>query len=228
MAIYERHDYFAACDCMCHDHIIYMCFFPPREEFPVEDEDMEIYATICQNNYYDRICPPILGILSPYDWGCFFRYHFFRRFAAGLKYIFNKSYIRKWGLGAGDVDDKYLDGMYDFLNHIAKDEYVGPVEQDFDVWLEANRYEIRFTIDKIDDDFPYQLGWEIQFPRKQNVFKRIVSAWRYVWGLDCNERCGTIEINDAKEIKAMIRWIQNRNKTDAEKDEVPQPEDKQV
>lgn len=178
-----------------------------------EDDDNVIYFAVKTINYLDRILPPFNFYRD--DWCGYFRFHILRRIPIAIKYIFNSNYIKKWGIGdCFDFQDKNLISIKDFLLNLTKEENKEDINSI--IYINNEEWRIRLYISQLDKDFPFWVGWDIQFlPR--NLFGRIHYALKYIFGTWCDEQHFEIIEEKAKRFRGLITAVENLNKKDGEK-----------
>jgi len=223
----DREELILGCDCMSLDHVSLMIYFPPKTEEEKNDEDNVIYFTVKTRNYLNQIIPPLS--IDPRNWSYDFknycRFHIFNRIPIAIRYIFNPSYTKKFGvLDCFDFQNKDLSKMREFLSQLTNEEseeikfdkkslsnYAGNIISNYLFYLDNERWGIRFIVWQLDKDMPFWLGWEIQFlPRK--ILGRIKYALKYIFGRVSNEQEFEINEETAKKIKGLITVVERLNK----------------
>jgi hypothetical protein len=203
------------CECQCLNHIAHMGYFPPEKDVEVDEEDNVIYFSVRTEYLYKTIFPSLS--LNPLDWkddlGYYFNWHILKRIPIAIGYIFNPLYVRKNGLlDCFDFQNKNLPEMKKFLSNLTdQEELVSKTH-----WLTINndKVEIKFCIERIDKDFPYWLGWEIQFITRWKLFGRVKHALKYIFGKYDNEQAFEINEKDAKRLKGLITVVRKMNEED--------------
>ena len=191
------------CECTCLNHIAHFGYYPPENGEKIAEDEYEednfIFLTVKTGNYLRRISPPVFT--NPRYWGWEFRsyiYHnFFKRVPIVFGYLFNKRYIKKDGiLDCFEFQNKDLLLMKEFLSHLTDEEiefnkkdlsdynyYVNKLNAymgQYIIDLDNERWRLRLTVERIDESFPYSLGWEIQFLSRK-IFGRIKYALKYLF-----------------------------------------------
>ena len=192
------------CECYCLNHISHMGFY--------DDECNIIYFSVKTENLFDRILPPFtLDIRDwPYNFKEYFRYHILKRIGIASSYLFASLYVRKDGvLDCFDFQNKDLSKMKELLSSLSNQETL--VSRIHWLTISNDRWEIIFFIDRIDKDFPYRLGWEIQFLNRK-IFGRIRYALKYIFGRHDDEQHFEINKSDAERLKGLITVVESINK----------------
>lgn len=219
---------FFGCDCGCLNHISRMGYFPPEKDEKIDEEDNVIYFSVKTEYLYKRILPPFS--FDPRNWlfdfEYYFRFHILRRIPIAARYLFNPLYTREHGiLDCFDFQNKDLSLMRKFLSHLTDEEsetikkneiiddldsYSKKIIDKYLFCLSNDRWRLKFTIWRIDENFPYWLGWEPQFiPRK--IFGRIRYALKYIFGRVDDEQYFEIDKETAKKIKGLITVVEKLN-----------------
>lgn len=214
---FSCHDLYLGCECTDLDHVAHLMYFDPTEEEKGDIDDV-IYFAIRAKSYHSEICPPIVYFYDKYSWGSFFRFHYFHRIGIAFRYILNKNYVRKGGiLDCFDFRDKDLPVLDHFLSLIKNE-----IREDYTPstclfggigfqWLENDEFRLRFLGERLDEDMPYWLSWELQF-KPRGIFGRLWYAGRFLFGRHCNEQHFEIDEKAAPIVRSMIKWIQDKNK----------------
>jgi len=203
------------CECGCLNHVIRFNYYPPRTPEEEKSEENVIYFTVTAKNYFNRFFPYIsikypLEIFERDTWRDWRHFHFFHRFSIAFKHIINSYYAKKYGvLDCMDFQKKDLGLLYGFLRHLTKDINISRGLQQV-VYLNNEKWELRFTIMPFDDYYLYRLGWEIQFIPK-NLCSRIKNAFKYIFGRNCDEQGFEINQKQASKLKGMITTIKKAN-----------------
>ncbi len=206
-----RIEAYFGCECLDLNHIARMSYWPPIKR--EQEEDDVIFLSVKTETYICRILPPI-GI-NPLEWHYdldgYFRFHILNRVPIALRYLFNSSYMRKYGvLESFDFQNKDLPTMRKFLSHLTNEE-TNEIDKDTILCWDNDLWRIRFFIKQIDKDLPYELNWEIQFlPRK--IFGRIRYALKYIFKRYNDEQCFEITKKRAMQIEGLITIVENLNK----------------
>jgi hypothetical protein len=199
------------CECMDLNHISRFGYFPPEKGEKVDEDDNVIYFTVKTEYLFGRILPPFS--LNPLDWkfdlGNYFHFHILKRIPVALGYIFNPHYYRKYGISdCFDFQEKDLPIIKEFLSKLSEKET--EEKSDSILWIDNERWLIRFSIQRIDKDFPYQLGWDIQFISR-NLFGRIKYALKYLFGRVAEEQEFEIKPKHAEQLKGLISLVGRLN-----------------
>ena len=199
------------CECGCLNHIARMTYFPPKKDEEIDEEDNIIYFTARTEYLYKRVFPSLS--LDPRDWrddfSYYFRWHILKRIPIAMGYVFNPLYIRREGvLDCFDFQDKDLPSMKKFLSNLTDQEEL--VSDIHNLIISNDRWEIRFYVYRLDKDFPYWLGWDLQFT-SQKIFGRIKYALKYLFGKADNEQEFEINKKDAARLKGLITVVRKIN-----------------
>ncbi len=212
------YEIYFGCECSDLNHIARFSYFPPEKGEKIDEEDNVIYFTVKTENYLNRIIPPFSW--NPFDWpydtSQYVRFHILRRLPIALCFIFNPHYVKKYGiLDCFDFQNKDLPAMKTFLSYLTNEEGVDKKVIPHDgIWLNNGKWRLRLYVQRIFENFPYSLGWEIQFiPR--NIIGRIKLALKYFFGFHCDEQEFNIDEENAKRIKSLINAVGSLNKNDS-------------
>lgn len=211
----KEHELFLGCDCWCLNHIAHLTYFPITPEDKKAGEEDTIYFTVKTENYYNMIIPPLRYFYCWYDWRTFFRFHFFNRIGIAFRYIFNPIYTREWGvLDCFDFKNKDLPALDVFLSQIKSDIIFSERKPSYCIVNE--RWRIVFDIRQHDENFPWELGWSIQFKRRK-LLRRIWFAFKYITGQHSDEQEFDLTKREISILRGMILWTTEKNKEKEEK-----------
>jgi len=200
------------CECYCLDtHIAHMLYFPPNKE--MSEEENVIYFTVKTRYLFDRVLPPFNFNFMDwiYEMEYYFHFHILRRLPIALNHIFNSFwYYRKDGiLDCFNFQNKDLSEMKNFLSLLTNEEL--EKYKNSNLRIKNEECELMLSISRDNEDFPYCLGWKIQF-----LPKKIFSGWKdslkYIFGRYDDEQHFEIKKEDAKIIKGIITVIEGLNK----------------
>ena len=202
-------EYFG-CECLSLGDVSQFLYsFYQKDE---SEEDNVIYFSVNAENYFKRVIPHLS--LNPRYWKndieeyCY--YHFFRRVFRALKHIRHPSYTWKYGIfGEATFSNKDLIRLKEVLSNLTK-KTIAQGYQNI-IYLENNYWELRFVIDRDDNNCPCALAWRIQFLPK-NLFNRFKSALRYIFGKECGQQSFDINKTNAAKLKGLIDVVEKLNK----------------
>lgn len=131
----RRRDLFVPCECLSHEHILALTYWPRQPDETEEDWPLEIYASVNPYNFYDAILPPIIDGFRWQLWGKFFSSYLWKaslwkkffchhiRNKELWKYFFEECLIDKWSWD-GFVRFNFLKRFYVALRYLLNAEYV--------------------------------------------------------------------------------------------------------
>ncbi len=195
-------EYFG-CQCHCLNHVSQFLYFFPKEGSDPADDEM--YFSVQAEHLYSRVVPPIsYHILDwKYDFGQYFRFHFFRRIWIAANYLTNPYYKKEFGvMDCADYTEEDLPRLDETLLKLTNQENCESLESI--VHLKNKEWFLVFKIYRIDEDMPYWFGWELHFEPFQSVFKRIKNAFKFLFGKSCGEQSFNIEKSTASKLRGMI------------------------
>ena len=217
------------CECYCLNHIALFSYFPPYPEKGDEnyDEDYDVIHLSVQTDYLftdiflNLLCRPTYW---RYSFEFYFRENIFNRIPIVISYLLGiKSLNKKEIFDHFDFQNKDLPVMRkmfsDYRNRytqanveyqVSSESQLGPESY---VVIDNDRWLIKFEIDRIDEDFPYRLGWEVKF-RQRDIWGRIRYGCKYLFGRVGNEQHFQINESDAAHLQRMITVVENLNKND--------------
>ena len=205
----EIREIFLGCDCWCLNHIAHLIYMPPTEREKAEGEEEVIYFIVKTENYYKAFLPP-LHFYSKTDWQYFFRFHFFNRIGIALRYILNPIYTAEQGvLDCFDFQEKDLPALDNFLSRLTDSVPICISKPSY--YMTNDRWRIIFDVWRLDGDFPWWLGWNIQFKRRR-LLGRIWYALKYITGQHSDEQEFELTKREASALRTMIKWVNDKNK----------------
>ena len=211
----DREELILGCDCMCVDHVARFNYFPIKEGEDVDKENDVIFMNVNANNLYCDINP---FYFWGFDFGHYFRFNFLKRFYYAFQHIINsKKLAANWlegVLNSFDFQNKDLDKLYDYFSLLAKNEedviHAGHRKEDF-----SRHFDICFYAEREYKDLPFVLGYSVVF-RRGNLWKRIKTAFSYIFGTHNKELGVSLNEHDAEVLKAYIACIKRKNAIEKE------------
>ena len=215
----SREELILGCDCMGLHHIARFNYFP-------HEEDDVIYMSVPAYNYYKALSP---FYCWGFQWDDFTRFSFFKRLYFAFSHIFRyEKFMAKWKDGVLDsfgfkTEDE--DILYDYLKQLVKEEeYEGLVKDLFTVHeiplLKSccfGNFDVCFYVDYPipgDDSFPLMLQYSVVFHQTKNIWKRLKTGIKYIFGAHSEEISIELNKKDAKLLKAMISYVKEKNNND--------------
>jgi len=217
------------CECMDLDHVASFINFPPKKDGDgkviIEFDDPPcIYFTVTANNLYTRLLPDLdpRYLFEKWTWQSFSYYNWYNRWVIAGRYIFALNPHKEYELlNCFDFQERDHVRLDLFLSLISSD-IDDNINEQSELLLDDERWCIKIKPNRLvfkeqDITEPWQVGWEICF-KPRGFFGRIRWGFKYIFGRHCPEKQFTMLKKDAAKMRGLIKWVQETNKKDEEKE----------